>query len=171
MLYAEEGNSFSDERPPLRERIFFSGNFSLQFGTYTNIEISPAVGVRLLPRLSVACGATYRFYSSPIERTNIYGGRTYLQFMAVNNFNEIIPIGFNGGLYLHAEYELLSLQNRFWQNGDASGRSLVHSPLLGFGLNQPIGPRSSMQFTILWPLHESGYQLYGNPEVRVGFSF
>ena len=44
------GQRSRDEAPPLKERIFFAGNMGLQFGTYTNIQLAPAVGMWVLPR-------------------------------------------------------------------------------------------------------------------------
>jgi len=51
----EQQNSYT---PPLKERILYGGNFSLQLGTYTYIDVSPVVGIWLLPRLAVAAGRT-----------------------------------------------------------------------------------------------------------------
>lgn len=174
LLFPLKGNNIEtsgDDTPPLRERVFFAGNFSLQFGTFTSIEISPAIGVWLLPRFSVALGPTYQFYKDPIDKTNLYGGRAFFQFFVIEDFNNFIPIGMNAGLYLHAEYETLSLQKQFWQTSPETGRVQVHSLLGGFGFSQPIGPRSAMTMSILWLMNDHGYQIYGNPEVRVGFTF
>ena len=53
-----------EEKPPLRERLFFGGNFGLQFGTVTNIEISPLAGIYLTPRLAVGPGIRYEYFKS-----------------------------------------------------------------------------------------------------------
>ena len=62
----ESGN----EVPALKERLFFGGNFALQFGTITDIEISPMIGLWVLPKLAVAVGPSYTYYKAPVIRRN-----------------------------------------------------------------------------------------------------
>ncbi len=49
------------EVPPLKERLFYGGSLGLQFGTVTDIDISPIIGLWLLPRLNIAAGPKYRY--------------------------------------------------------------------------------------------------------------
>lgn len=157
--------------PPFRDRLFFAGNMGLQFGTYTNIQLSPAVGIWVLPRVAVAAGPTYQFYKDPLGKTDIWGPRAYTQFLIIRDINNLIPIGMNIAIYSHIEYEGLSLKRDFWQNYNAEGRFFVHSALAGFGVSQQMGPRSAVTFTVLWALTDSGYEIYSNPEIRIGFVF
>ena len=157
--------------PPVRERLFFAGNMGLQFGTYTNIQLAPAVGLWVLPRLAVAAGPTYQFYKDPVGKTDIWGPRAYTQFLVIRDINNLIPIGMNIAIYSHIEYEGLSLKKDFWQNYYAEGRFFVHSALAGFGVSQQMGPRSAVTLTVLWALTASGYEIYSNPEIRIGFVF
>jgi len=160
------------EVPPLRERLFFGGSIGLQFGTITNIEVSPIVGLWVLPRLAVAAGPDYRFYKDPVGQTNIYGGRGYTQIVLIKDINSIIPIGLNMGLFLHAEDEFLSLESAFWKNPPyTSDRFSVNTLLAGGGISQPLGRRGAINMMVLWMLNDSGYNIYGNPEVRVSFTF
>ncbi|MBM3419701.1 MAG: hypothetical protein FJY11_01050 [Bacteroidetes bacterium] len=163
--------SLRTETPPLRERVFFAGNIGLQFGTYTNIQLAPSVGIWLLPRLAVAAGPTYQYYKDPFGKTDIWGPRAYTQFLIIQDINNIIPLGIGIGIYTHLEYEGLSLKRDFWINPYDEGRFFLNSALAGFGINQQIGPRSSMTFTILWVLSDDKYQVYSNPEIRIGFMF
>jgi hypothetical protein len=39
------GQKSREEPPPLRERLFFGGNLGLQFGTITDIQVSPVIGL------------------------------------------------------------------------------------------------------------------------------
>lgn len=165
------GQSVREAPPPLRERIFFAGNMGLQFGTYTNIQFAPAVGIWLLPRLSLAAGGTYQFYKDPYGRTDLYGPRVYSEFLFVRDLNNLIPVGVGGSLCTHIEYDGLSLNRDFWQGTGETGRMYVNSFLAGIGFNQPVGPRSFMTLTVLWELTESEYELYGTPEIRIGFRF
>ena len=161
-----------EEPPPLRERLFFGGNFGLQLGSITDIQVSPVVGLWLLPRLAVAVGPDYRFYKDRLSRTNIFGGKAYTEFVVVKDLNSVIPFGVNTGIFLHLEDEYLSLENSFWKNSPyMSGRFGLNTVLAGGGLSQGLGRRSSMNFTLLWALNSSIYDIYSNPEIRITFNF
>ncbi len=165
-------SSAKESRPPLSERMFFGGSFGLQFGTITNIEISPVAGLWLLPRLAIAAGPSWQYYSDPLGKTSIYGGRGYLRFMFISDFNQFIPLGINLGLFTHAEYEALSLENDFWSlSPSGNARIWQHNALLGLGLSQPLGMKSSMNIYFLWVVTESDFEIYNNPEVRIDFLF
>ncbi|HDZ41930.1 MAG TPA: hypothetical protein ENH59_09685 [Bacteroidetes bacterium] len=158
--------------PPVAERIFFGGGFGLQFGTITNIELSPVVGIWLLPRLAVAAGPKWQYYKDPMGKTSIYGGRSFSRFMFVRDFNSLIPLGINFGLFAHAEYEALSLEHDFWTGYPTGGpRIWQHTALLGLGFSQPIGVKSSFNISFLWAITGTEYQLYDNPEIRIDFLF
>jgi hypothetical protein len=166
------GQRTREEPPPFKERLFFGGSFGLQFGTYTDIEVAPVVGLWLLPRLNVALGPKYRFYKDPFDRTDIYGGRVYTQFSVIKDLNNMIPAGLHLGFFLHAEDELLSLQSSFWKSTPGiTDRFFLNTLLAGAGISQPMGRRSSMNIMFLWALNESQYGLYSNPEIRVSFIF
>lgn len=160
-----------EEPPPLRERLFFGGNLGLQFGTYTDIQVSPVVGIWLLPRLAVAVGPDYRFYKYGSIKTNIYGGKAYTEFVLIQNLNSIIPIGGNTGIFFHLEDEFLSLETKEWNAPFITDRFSINTVLAGGGISQQIGRRSSMNFMVLWALNESIYDVYSNPEIRISFIF
>jgi hypothetical protein len=160
------------EAPPFKERLFFGGNFALQFGTITDIEVSPVIGLWVLPRLAIAIGPDYRFYKNPYGRTDIYGGSGYIQFVVIQDINNLIPIGAHTGIFLHTENELLSLQSSFWKNSPfASERFFQNTLLAGVGISQKMGRRSSLDLMVLWALNASQYDIYSNPEIRVSFIF
>jgi hypothetical protein len=166
------GQRKREEPPPLRERIFFGGNFGLQLGTITDIQVSPVVGLWVLPRIAVAVGPDYRFYKFRSEKTHIYGLKTYTQFVIVKDLSSFVPIGSNTGIFLHLEDELLSLESAFWKiNPVTNDRFYINTLLAGPGLSQQIGRRASMNIMVLWALNDSDYQIYGNPEIRVSFTF
>lgn len=159
------------EPPPLRERFFFGGSFGLQIGTITDIELSPVAGLWVLPRLAVAAGPDYRFYKDPLGKTNIYGGKAYLEYAVIKDINSLIPIGLNMGIFVHFEDEMLSLDSEFWQIPNGSERYNVNTLLAGAGLSQPVGRRASVNMMLLWPLNEAEYDIYSSPEFRVTFIF
>ncbi len=163
-----------NERPPLRERIFFGGDIGLQFGTITNIEIAPLIGVWLLPRVAIAAGPEYRYYAQKhLGGTNIYGGRAYTQLVLIQDINNIIPAGLHLGLFLHAEDELLNLESKtpFWVNNQvATDRFNINTFLIGGGISQPVGRRSALNIIALWALNDP-YGLYSSPDIRISFTF
>jgi len=176
LFFTASGQKVKKEAPPLRERIFFGGNFGLQLGTITNINLSPIVGLWVLPRLAVAAGPYYTFYKDPQGRTDIYGGKAYIQFVVFQDLNKFIPLGSNTGLFLHLEDECLSLNSGYWKNVvTPPDRFVINTLLGGVGLSQQIGKKASLNIMVLWSLLETdpemGSRIYSNPEIRIGFTF
>jgi hypothetical protein len=163
--------TLKEQAPPLKERLFYGGNFSLQFGTYTDIEISPVIGLWVLPRISVAAGPDFQYYKFFSEGTVIYGGKTYVEVLFLQDLDNIIPLGVHLGLFLHGEYEALSLETDFFEAPYDSKRFMLNTFLAGGGIRQQMGQRSSLNLTFLWVLNNSVYNIYGNPEIRVSFMF
>jgi len=159
--------------PAAIDRLFFGGSFGLSLGTITDISLSPVIGFWLLPRVAVAVGPSYRYYRDPIDRTALYGGRGYVQFVVVQNLNSVVPVGGHTGLFLHLEDELLSLKTSFWKNPPPylTDRFYVNTVLAGAGISQQIGRRASLNFMALWPLNESNYAIYSKPVLRLSFIF
>jgi hypothetical protein len=164
------GQKSREEPPPLRERLFYGGNIGLQFGSITDILVSPVVGIWVLPRLAVAVGPNYRFYKDWYNRTNIYGAKGYIEFVVIQDINSFIPIGTGTGLFFHVEDELLSLESSVWKDPLSSGRFSINTLLGGAGISQQIGRRSSMNLMVLWALNDT-YGVYSNPEIRISFIF
>ena len=162
------------ETPPLRERIFFGGDFGLQFGTYTNIEVAPIIGLWVLPRVAVAAGPKYTYYATRnIGSTSIFGGRVYTQFVLIQDINNIIPAGIHLGLFVHGEGEIQSLESEtpFWVNTQVdSERFTANALLVGGGISQPMGRRGALNIIALWALNDP-YDLYSSPEIRISFTF
>jgi hypothetical protein len=160
------------ETPPLKERLFYGGSMGLQFGSITDIQISPIVGIWVLPRLAIAAGPNYRYYKNHFMSTDIYGGRTYMQLVVIQDISTFIPFGKGIGIFLHCENELLSLKSSSWKNPPySSSRFYLNTLLAGAGLSQQMGRRSSLNIMVLWALNDSYYDIYGNPEIRFAFIF
>jgi hypothetical protein len=152
--------------PPIRERLFFGGNLGLQFGTVTNIQVAPIIGLWVRPRIAVGVGPEYMYYKDPYYEFNSYGGKAYMQFVVIKNINKFLPLGSNTGIFLHLEDELLNLhQSTTIEN------VTINTILGGAGISQQMGARSSINIMFLWVLDDSGYALYNNPEIRISFSF
>ncbi len=161
-----------EEAPPLKERLFFGGNLGLQFGTITDIQVAPVVGLWLLPRVAVAVGPDYHFFKYSGFQTNIYGGKGYMEFVVFQNINKFIPMGANTGIFIHVEDEILNLESAaFPEHPHSANRFNINTFLIGPGLSQQIGQRASLNIMFLWALNDSVYGIYGNPDIRVSFTF
>lgn len=162
----------TEDTPALKERLFYGGSVGLVFGTITDIQLSPVVGIWVLPRIAVATGPSYRYYKDQFAKTAIYGGKAYVQFVIIQDINSFLPLGVHTGFFLHAENELLSLKTSFWKPTPYhSDRFYVNTVLAGAGISQQVGRRSSLNFIVLWPLNDSDYELYSRPEIRISFIF
>jgi hypothetical protein len=162
----------TSEAPAFKERLFFGGSMGLQFGGITDIQLSPVIGLWILPRLSVALGPDYRFYKDNYGRTVIYGGSAYTQIVIIQDLNNLIPVGMHYGIFLQAEDELLSLESLYWKMPPVtSDRFFVNTPMAGAGISQPIGKRAAINIAVLWTLETPKYDIYSNPEFRISFVF
>ncbi|OFX43707.1 MAG: hypothetical protein A2046_03590 [Bacteroidetes bacterium GWA2_30_7] len=163
--------SFSQEvetkpKNDVLKRFFFGGNFGLQFGYKTFIDVSPLVGYKFTDKFSSGVGFIYNYYSNNVDgykfNTNIYGGKIFGSYFIYDN------------LFLHSEIEALSLETVFfdyakqYQNQD---RFLVTSILVGGGYKFMLGKNSGVNAMILFNLNESANSPYTNPIFRLGFVF
>ena len=162
-LSVVSGQRTRQQAPPLRERLFFGGSLGLQIGTVTNIEVSPVIGLWVLPRVAVAVGPEYMYYQDPYYSTSIFGGKAYTELVLLQDLNSIIPVGIHMGIFLHGEFESLSLESEVWNTAYSSGRFMLNTALAGGGISQQLGPRSSLNFLVLWVISGSDYGFYSNP--------
>jgi hypothetical protein len=160
-----------EEPPPLSERLFYGGNFGLQFGSITDIQVSPVIGIWLLPRLAVAVGPSYRYYKDWDLETSIYGGKGYVQFAVIKDFGNLLTPLSGTGIFLRLEDEFLSLETSVWKDQNLSGRYILNTVLGGVGISQQMGRKASLELMGLWALNGTDDRLYGNPEIRVSFVF
>lgn len=161
-------------QPSFKDRLIFGGSLGAQFGTNTQVNLSPIIGYRVTEKFSAGIGITYIYYkyeyqyfngigySTIQESDNIYGGSIWGEY-------RIIPQAF-----LHVEPGFL---NESIPSIDASGiysgatvRYTLYNFLVGGGYFQQLGPNSGMQFSILFDLIEDQYSPYSNPIIRIGFS-
>ncbi|MDN3668327.1 hypothetical protein QWY93_03160 [Echinicola jeungdonensis] len=153
-------------KTPLNERLYFGGNFGLQFGSITYIEASPLVGLMMTERYSVGLGATYRYLNYkdiPNAKSSIYGGKVFNRYNLLDN------------LFAHAELETLNVE---LVREDPPGefvfyREWVPGLFLGGGYFMPFGNRGGLNFSILYNvLYDNQKSPYNEPYViRAGFVF
>ncbi|TXE08858.1 hypothetical protein [Algoriphagus aquimarinus] len=145
----------------LKDRLYYGGNFGMQFGSTTLIEVSPIIGVMITPKFSSGVGVTYQYFKSRYYyggQSTSYGGRVFSRYNILPNIfahAEMESINFDHLGYGKTEYE------RIWAN----------SLFLGGGYFAPFGFRGGANFTFLYNvLHDNLRSPYGEPYViRVGF--
>lgn len=171
-LNSISGQEKVKQSPSFNERFFFGGNIGLQFGSISDIEVSPVAGYWVLPRLALAIGPEYRFYKYFKENTHIYGVKTYAELTVLRNINSVIPIGTNTDILIHLEDSFLSLESDFFKDPPYDDKRFVVNTILGGGgISQQIGKRSYLTLLVLWALDTHDYGLYSNPDFRISFMF
>jgi hypothetical protein len=161
-------------------RIFIAPDFGLVLGSVTRIEFSPSVGYHLTPRLIIGTGGRFEyvrekyFLNNNIDiQTIIYGYRLFSRLILIKDINEIIPINVPLSIFAHAEFESLSLEERYFRFAsiDSRDRFWLNSFLAGAGINQRTGPRTSFNVMFLWDLTNSASSPYVNPIIKFGIQF
>lgn len=156
---SEKFESTSIERP-----FFTGGNFGLQLGTNTAIDISPIFGYRFTEHIAAGIGATYQYYRNgtyiPAIKTDLYGGRAFVRFYFLEK------------LFLHGEAELINFERIAFipRIGAAQNERIWENNLfLGGGYRQLMGEFTSMHISILYNFNQGPYSPFSNPQIRIGF--
>ncbi|GAB3649089.1 hypothetical protein GCM10028791_13950 [Echinicola sediminis] len=157
-FYQEEG-----EKVPLSERLYFGGNFGLQFGRVTYVDVSPLVGVMITDRYSAGLGVTYQYLNYKDfanASSSVFGGRVFNRYNVVQN------------LFAHAEFESLNVELiRETSTGFEEYREWVPGLFLGGGYFVPFGRKGGINLTILYNvIYDNLKSPYNEPYViRAGF--
>jgi hypothetical protein len=152
-------------RPAMRDRWFFGGGVGLGFGDVRWIDISPVIGYRATPRISVGLDGTFRYRKDkrfdPEFSTTDYGAGIFGQLQVYK------PV------FLHAEYEFLSFE---FLGTMSTFRETYDSLLFGAGVSQQVGKHTALQVTALYDVTYDSDELspYSDPwrigvGVAVGF--
>jgi hypothetical protein len=151
----------------------------LQFGYITYLDITTLVGWHITDRLSFGAGPHFNYYQQKASyfnpasfSTSLYGAKVFSRYSLIRHGEEFIPYGLLNELFVHLEYEALSLERAYFDYPlyPATGRFWLNSLFIGGGITQLIGSRSSIYYMILWNLNERGNIVYNNPLYRVGLN-
>lgn len=167
-----------EEATGRKGRFFFIPEIWMSFGTRTYIDLSPMVGYHVMNRLALAIGPHYIFqtqnanaYYQNSYQTHAYGLKGFARFSLITNAEEFLPINLFSELFVHVEYEGLSLEKAYYiPPYTEEGRFVYNGFLVGGGLSQRVGMHNSVSFTILWDINEMTVSPYSNPIFRVGFN-
>jgi len=166
--------SAQGEWPSRKGKFFLMPEFWLSLGPSTYIEVSPMVGYHVTDRLSVGVGPHYiyqRIKAFPYNyETHVFGMRAFGRFALITNSEESILVNLFSDLFVHVEYEGMSLEKSIYHYLGGEGRFLCHSVLVGGGINRRLGPYNSVSLMILWDINESMSSPYASPIFRMGFN-
>ncbi|RPI44367.1 MAG: hypothetical protein EHM46_02960 [Bacteroidetes bacterium] len=160
-------------------KLYLVPEFWLSLGDRTYIDLAPQMGYHFFDRFSAGTGPHYFFlsqravfYHPESFQTHGYGWKVFTKFALITHAEEFLPINLFSDLFVHAEYEALSLEKaRFYApTYPDEGRFIYHGFLVGGGIAQRVGIYNSISIMILWDLNESSRSPYTNPEFRFGFS-
>jgi len=167
-----------EETTGRKGKFFFIPEIWMSFGTRTYIDLAPMVGYHAMDRLAIAIGPHYIFqtqnansYYQNSYQTHAYGLKGFARFSLITNAEEFLPINLFSELFVHVEYEGLSLEKAYYVPPyTEEGRFVYNGFLVGGGLSQRVGMHNSVSFTILWDINEMTVSPYSNPIFRVGFN-
>lgn len=159
-----------DSTTSINDRMYFGGNFSLNFGSFTFIDVSPLAGYMLTENFSVGLGASYSYVSRELiflpgpRRVRIsnsaYGGRIFARQNVLEDY------------FAHFEFE--SINTEFLSRAaDDTIRDWVPGLFVGGGITQGIFTRGGANLTILYNLlHDEVRSPYASAFViRGGLTF
>ena len=158
------------------------GNFGMQFGNVTYVDISPTFGYFVIPeKLQVGIGTKFIYYNQrggsyldpnsgivynlPDYKDAIYGGGIFSNYTIWR------------GIFVHGEYEMVSKRPYNAIRFPGKNRINVDALLLGGGYNQPIGNAGNFYISALVDALNNDESIYTGTFgsfpliLRVGFGF
>jgi hypothetical protein len=147
----------SSSRPPkklisqeIKERITWGGNFQAWIGNPTFIFLSPTVGYIPFRNFNVGVGGIYNYTS---YRTwygtyaqSIFGGHSYARYVFAESY------------FVQLQFDKLRQPDFF--ASDPNARRWVNYLMLGLGLRQSIGERTSLITSIMYNLIPDPLSIY-----------
>lgn len=157
---------------PLKERLFFGGDFGLSFGDITYVRIAPIVGYHVSPKIGFGGGPSYQYwrfnYLSPNGPAS-----TQTQIIGLNTFMRWFPFE---SVFVQSDFELLNLKSSFRDPNSSffdEQVSRVNVPvwLIGGGYVQRSG-RSGFMLGVFYDLIQDRNSPYGRDLIiRAGMFF
>ena len=173
------------------DRVSIGGNLGLQFGSVTDINISPEIMIRVVDQFHLGVGFSYDYLQARQYflndtsnqfldfKANVYGGRIFARYYLRELFDNFL-----GNFFAHGEYEYLYYTRPYkedpsgaiidpYGNTYSKGKDVqeVNSLFVGIGYEQPITKKAFMDILLLYNLNESYNSPYSNPVFRLGFGF
>ena len=168
-VFAQEVDTTASSTPPPPppkqsapgpSKVYYGGIVGLSFGDYFRISFAPYVGYKVTPKVSVGGKIGYEYiedkrYDEKLISNN-YGGSVFTRY-------HVVP-----KLYAHGEFAYLSYKYKI--SNLESEREWVPFLLLGGGLVQPTGGRTSLFVEVLWDVLQDANSPYDSstPFISIG---
>ncbi len=154
--------------PTFFDRVYFGGSFSLQFGDFTAIVISPIAGYMVTNRFSVGPGITYQYLKGEAYD---FAGRRYQYNSNIYGFNAFARYNITPMFFAYTEYESLKVDFPS-VDGTELVREWVPAYFIGGGVFQQVGGRAGLGLTVLLNLlHDNRKSPYNsNLIIRAGIT-
>jgi hypothetical protein len=147
-------------KAPVESKVFYGGTLGLSFGDYFRLAVTPMVGYKLSPRVSLGLKVQYEYtvdsrYAQEVTSHN-YGGSVFARY-------RIHP-----KVYVHAEFAEMSY--KYASGNFTSERQWVPFILLGGGFVQPISPSTALFLEVLFDVLQDDKSPYAawTPWISVG---
>jgi hypothetical protein len=159
------------------DKLRFGGNFSLGFGSYTFVNVSPRVHYLIQDNFAVGSGFSYYYWKDNRDYPPNYNFKTSGNTWGLNLFSWYNPFG---PITLQAEYEPLNFEvYQGYYDDPASGtrnyvydREWVHALFLGGGIRQQSGRGNFFMMALYDVLYDVNRSFYSSPwQIRVGVGF
>lgn len=155
-------------QPPARrttdrpiDKVFFGGNFGLQVGSVTYVNLAPIVGYKVTDRYRVGVGINYIYTNYFGHANHLIGGRLFQQFFVWK------------GILLHAEYEFMNYPTNYTQPSGKPIHNIANAFNVGAGYQQNFGRRAFTNVIVLYNvIHDRANTIYNTPwslRFTVGF--
>lgn len=153
-----------NKRPPGErpiDKVFFGGNFGLQVGSVTYVNLAPIVGYKVTERYRVGVGINYIYTNYFGQSDHLIGGRLFQQFFVWK------------GILLHAEYEFMDYPTGYFKPGGKEIHNIGNAFNIGAGYQQNFGRRAFTNVIVLYNvIHDRNNTIYNTPwslRFTVGF--
>ena len=151
--------------------------FGASVGASAYVDLNLAFGSQLTERINIGLSGKYQYYSlgGSVETgfsSHVFGGGVYLQFAVIKDFRNLIKMKTHNGIFLHTEFEMLSLESSYFNSNPTSninGRFWLQNVLFGPGYINRFN-RSSVFALLLWNINNSKENPYDYPQFKVGFT-
>jgi len=155
-----------EEELPLlsKDRFYKGGGLGIGLDPF-NIQIYPSIGYKITPRFSVGVSGTYMYLSYKVFNntrfqykvsTSVFGGSVFTRYFVTQN------------IFLHGEYEILSMDVNLFGQGSNENKMIVPAALLGGGYTSYISNKTAIYLMILYDFEYSNYSLQSNPRIVAG---
>ncbi len=156
----EQEDEVVKQKKPFMDKLFYGGDFGLQFGTITYINISPQIGYYINDYVGIGVGVSYAYTNDKIYRyqTSMYGGSLFAQAYPIKR------------LIIHGEFLALNFEDMSTYPG-WTDRAWDLGMLAGGGYRMTFGKKSAVNYMILWNFNDNEKTPYTNPVYKVSIVF